>query len=356
MEMNQSNSDLEYNEQQISSAINVMRFPMLLLIVLIHCNMTYRSVSAEGSHVIADDIMNLVSECLCRGCVPLYFAISGYLFFCNVDRVNAKILTKKWHSRIYTLLQPYILWNILGMIVLVVIHSEVARPFFPGLGELDFNVSFVASCFWKVNEQYSFFETTGSPADSPMWYIRDWMVLNLLSPVIFLLVKKLKWWPVIALVCCFVGGVWVRVTTLTLTGILFYTVGVTVAVNKTNIYPDIAKLRLLPWLALGWSVVDVLRLYPSQFAHSVHAVTIVIVFLAMVNIGGRVTHNKSFLYMAKLGQLGFFIFAMHMLIAAEVKTAVWKIIAPTNNIAWIACYVANFVILTIVPAITYFTM
>lgn len=235
---------------QISAAIKVMRFPMLLLIVLIHCNLTYRSVGAPGNHEIADVIMTFFSECLCRGCVPLYFAISGYLFFCNIDTFDFKVFGKKWKSRIYTLLQPYLIWNILGMVVLISIHSAYLRPFFPGLKPLDVDLSFVASCFWRVNEQYSFFETTGSPADSPMWYIRDLMVLNILSPILYLAVRKLRWLPVIMFTVCFVCGCWIRITTLTLTGILFYTVGATVAIANSEVYSKVLHMSWLPSLTI----------------------------------------------------------------------------------------------------------
>ena len=52
--------------------------------------------------------------------VPTFFAISGYLFFQNY---STKILLKKWKSRVFSLLIPYLVWNTLVYLYFVILCS-----------------------------------------------------------------------------------------------------------------------------------------------------------------------------------------------------------------------------------------
>ena len=72
----------------LSDTIRVLRFPLIVGVVLIHNNLCDimvggRHVSAppEGDWAFAHYFMTYFSDVLPRICVPLFFAISGYLFF-----------------------------------------------------------------------------------------------------------------------------------------------------------------------------------------------------------------------------------------------------------------------------------
>jgi len=69
-----------------SSRIEILRFPLIVGVVFIHnfsttIFMTYGPVGVTHSRVWSDFIRFFVSQGVARVSVPLFFMISGYLFF-----------------------------------------------------------------------------------------------------------------------------------------------------------------------------------------------------------------------------------------------------------------------------------
>jgi surface polysaccharide O-acyltransferase-like enzyme len=72
-----------------SQVISFLRFPMIIGIVLIHSGIEMDYNFSE--YVIYDMIVTKgIIGILSRVCVPLFFMISGYLFFYNVKLWNAQ--------------------------------------------------------------------------------------------------------------------------------------------------------------------------------------------------------------------------------------------------------------------------
>ena len=91
----------------------------------------------------------VVSQTLVKAAMPMFFFISGYLFFGNVEKWNWQTYQQKIKRRGKTLLIPYIIWNLLMAVML--------RPFSPSI----------------------FCE----PANMPLWFLRDLIVVSLLTPI-----------------------------------------------------------------------------------------------------------------------------------------------------------------------------
>lgn len=110
-------------------------------------------------------------------CVPLFFSISGYLFFLKQpERNRTKWFVNKWSSRLKSLLIPYVIANlvvVIGEVIICVKHGD------------DINATYILSGFWAREH--------GFPANLPTWFLRDLMLAVLLSPVFFIGIKKLSW-------------------------------------------------------------------------------------------------------------------------------------------------------------------
>lgn len=107
--------------------IDNTKWILTLLIVLYHIQLLG---SAEG--LTADIFMYIknLGDCV----VPAFALISGYLFFYNADSFAS--VKAKMYRRIWTLLIPYLAWNLLNSLYLIVRNNGV-RGFFGGL--LTFN-------------------------------------------------------------------------------------------------------------------------------------------------------------------------------------------------------------------------
>ena len=77
------------NDSLLSKTISFLRFPLIVGVVFIHSNILV--VNAQGTVMRFDKwpfvafVMNLFSSVFADVCVPLFFFISGFLFFYYSD-------------------------------------------------------------------------------------------------------------------------------------------------------------------------------------------------------------------------------------------------------------------------------
>lgn len=165
-----------------------LKFLLISAIVFVHCDIKYQipadSVSA-GS-----DIVGFIVIALSEG-VPMFYLISGFLFFYGVKKFTVKVYGRKLRNRVRTLLVPYVLWNLfcagLFLIKVYVFH-------FPGLGIIE-----NGEINWlKFFEGFIFRKEAGYfPYAFAFWFIRDLIVFVILTPVVWLIARR--WWSVILL-------------------------------------------------------------------------------------------------------------------------------------------------------------
>ena len=111
---------------RLSEAISWIRFPLIFLIILLHC---YSTVKLPGNHVMYFKAIYPFSLWLGETGVPGFFFISGFLFFHSKKTHRQKI-----SSRIHTLLIPYLLWNLILLGLYVVAFLVGWIPVERGVG------------------------------------------------------------------------------------------------------------------------------------------------------------------------------------------------------------------------------
>lgn len=105
-----------------SECINMLRFPLAILVVFVHGfgpDIDLDKLHAGGfTGIVVYDYVRLFFSSVLASCpVPLFFMFSGFLFFNKVDRFDSKEYLRKMHTRIRTLLIPYILWIVLMILL-----------------------------------------------------------------------------------------------------------------------------------------------------------------------------------------------------------------------------------------------
>ena len=122
---------------------------------------------------------------VCSVCVPAFFVLSGYLFFWNVPgKVDGMWFWKKIRSRFFTLLIPYLIAVVIAWFCYYFAIKAVPSMVDGFMGDRWKDPLFV---FW-----------TG-PVNLSLWFIRELMVVVLLSPLIYLIIRYTGWWGVLAL-------------------------------------------------------------------------------------------------------------------------------------------------------------
>lgn len=172
-----------YNSQKIK----VLNLVMILLVLYIHSY--YLEVT---DYNIAMSLQKFTgNNGLSRVAVPLFFLLSGMLFFNGATHVGQCFQKQK--KRIRSLLLPYLLWNIIFVLWYVILQN------LPGIGGF-INSDMIGkvmggSLFNGIKELF------WSPAAFQLWFLRDLLFIVLLAPGLFYLIKYTKWLsPIIALV------------------------------------------------------------------------------------------------------------------------------------------------------------
>ena len=112
------NSTKTISKETISKAIDNLRFPMAVMVVAIHCyyfnTQNINALPGKWKDVV-DWVINICSIVLTDCAVPMFFVISGYLFFLRHD---GKFTWTQYKGQMLkkckTLLLPFLIWNILG--------------------------------------------------------------------------------------------------------------------------------------------------------------------------------------------------------------------------------------------------
>lgn len=89
---------------------------MIVGIVLIHSGVDIDGISSYPlyEYVVTRGIIGTFT----RVCVPLFFLISGYLFFCNIKQFDRQAYVAKLKKRGRSLLEPYLFYNTLAICIL----------------------------------------------------------------------------------------------------------------------------------------------------------------------------------------------------------------------------------------------
>ena len=164
-------------EKRFHDQISWLMFIFSIFVIWVHSyNVDLFSGSAQdGIWRLADRIENFVSVGLGQIAVPGFFLLSSYLFFRNFSWDK---LLRKWKSRIFSVLVPYVVWNILYYLGYMVASRFFAMRSMVGRDVIPFTVQEI----WRAVSQYAY---------APIfWYLYQLMFLIIASPVIYALVKN----------------------------------------------------------------------------------------------------------------------------------------------------------------------
>lgn len=165
--------------KEISQAIKNLRLPLAFLIVCGHADVLHFPIECNtGEWAIYGDSfikypITYISRVIFSPSVPLFFAISGYLFFVtgSLTKEQYKLKLKK---RFYTLLIPYLVWNLLYLLLPIGTMLILGR---------EHSVIDLLQSIWSS-------PGVTIPADPPLWFVRDLIVCVVFSPVLFWIIKS----------------------------------------------------------------------------------------------------------------------------------------------------------------------
>lgn len=344
------------NSNELTSrVISYLRFPLTVAVVFIHFSLTDGLMVHGVKHGLGNPdwffhIVNFCSEVLARIAVPLFYMISGYLFFYRTESFNSFLYVQKLKKRARTLLVPFILWNIIAVLwqlkCLLPGLSSFYRPV-----EVQWSVMRILNTFLFNTGNSGIIvgptleaDLSGSyPIDVPLWYMRDLMAVILISPLVYWVIKRLKVWPITIM-----GLAWLTSSIylpqgsyidMILNALFFFSFGSFFSIHQVDFIQSFKKFKWAPVCYLIIAVADTLTRGIGYNIY-IHRAGILIGIIATVNIVAPLVAKNRVKVNMTLASSSFFIFASHYLIIGDVgKFAFTMLHIPENSpVAMLALY------------------
>ena len=186
--------DFPNYQLRTSNAITWLRFPLIFLIILLHC---YSVQRLEGSHEIYFKVLYPFSLWLGETGVPGFFFISGYLFY-----LSKKTYPQKLQNRIHTLLIPYLFWNLIILVLYLAAWAVGYPQEINNRSLADYTLTDYLRLFW---DRGSYDNGNFVPLLCPLWYIRNLLIMSILSPILYYIIRYTReafllvitfWWMI----------------------------------------------------------------------------------------------------------------------------------------------------------------
>lgn len=350
------------NEQLQSKTIAFLRFPLIVGVVLIHAHFTEvvcngTDLMREGGFPLYYDVSYFFSEILARISVPLFFVISGFLFFYRSDSFQFKDYGQKLKKRAKTILVPYIFWNLL-----VIGLFFLSQTFIPGMmsGSImlvkDFTFADWMWAFWNADMIGGAKPVGEFPICFQLWFIRDLMVAMLLSPLLYFLVKKLRLFALACLGLLWFFGVSSHVVGLSIVALFFFSIGAFFSVHGRNFVCAVKPflpVSMLVFFALAF-VELVFREY--SWAVYVHRANILAGIVFAVSLSAYLVGKRQWNANAFLADSSFFVYAYHALPLVLVIKLSFKMFHPQSSMEMLGIYFVSTAFVIAAGLIAYYLL
>ena len=302
--------------QETSERIKVLNVICTAMVVAIHCRPNVELPLYSTSYLLQEFFSNGIS----RVAVPMFFLISGILFFKDSTQ-SLNHYPKKIHSRIHSLVIPYLTCSLFVLILNFGIQAGVRS--FPALGKI---INGSSSGLLEKNAIDLLYIWLVSPLTAHLWFLRDLMFMALLAPIVLWLVQRLGLSFILLLFSLWFLqinilpnlGDWrlIRIDSM-----FFFAIGAYLSSKKIELNSKFYKTfdRFGYPLLCGWLSLNLARVLlnpdfdiANKFQFTplglvLHQLSIVVGMGALISVSSKLKHQT----ILKLSAFSFFIYLFH---------------------------------------------
>lgn len=236
-----------------SKAIDILRLPLAIMVVAIH---TYfnESLNLRGTEISftgewAHNLIKLCSIYLTDCAVPMFFAISGYLYFLKTPHLTMRLYVDKTKKKVVSLMIPYLLWNIISICVSPssFINASLTEKI-TGFWSLDFKIG-VSSFPWN----------------GPLWFLRDLFIVMLFAPIIETVIKKIGYWIFLMFVILHISNFTSLFPGLSTSSLAFFSFGAWLAIKNPVFSQKLTEKKRIAIVIVG-SIMLIVRYVTGELS------------------------------------------------------------------------------------------
>ena len=323
-----------------SKAINLLKGTSMLMVLFIHANIKDALPGLDDKSALGM-WTQVVTRILVDNAVPIFFLVSGFLFFLKPSRI-----TDKWRKRIKTLLVPYILWCLVGFLIPFVLQEVLglAHLFYGNsLKKIaDFETADYIRMFWDIRN--------GAPILSTMWFLRDLIVMMMMAPAIQWLAKTTKWIFPSVLACMYLLFPF-RAVCISSSTLFWFGIGSWSAIEGRNLFTAIEQLNGKV-LSCVWTLAltaTITSFYHCWHYETIHNIFGIIHFVAIYKCISIISISSVPRWLTAISAASFFIYAFHEPWMGYVLKISYKVLHPSGFIL----YATPFILVTFASAYSY---
>ncbi|MGU8132231.1 acyltransferase family protein [Clostridium perfringens] len=332
------------SQKMFSNKLVHVSFILSIIVIYIHANnLKYYGLEMNVNN-LAYWIEKFLGSGIGESVVPLFFIISGFLFFKNID-LNEKCYLKyiifKQLKRSKTIVIPYLFWNSFGtMFYLLIPKIPVISSFF-NYNEVNINLFNILEGI--VLFKYYF----------PLWYLGYLIILVILTPIFAILIKNknIAVFSVVILGIIYLSGN--NFFFLSVSSIFFFLLGSVLAIHFPSIFVDAKKRKIVNicivfFLVLSFLKVITINVLVNRILYLILPIILWFAFdLFLIN-------KEPF----NFEKQSFFIYCSHIIIVTSVNKILLKVgnLLELNEIWIVLSYIIAPVITLFIIYIIYIIM
>lgn len=320
--------------EDISATISYLRFPATLFVVILHAYTTARGIYMPNNTLYVHTSY-ILSLCIGQIGVPLFFTISGYLYFIKYNH-TLQSYRSKCKNRVKSLLVPYLFWNCFMILLYYTLQNiPTFDSFFSGANKeiSNYTIEDYIRAFWDCNHWNN---GNGMPILQPYWYIRNLIILSLLSPLLYLCIHKIKWFTFIIPLT---GWIVSSDLALTYVSIAFFSLGAIASIHKidiTNIFYKHKKTIyytfliaiLFTYMTHFYTAYDLIPLHRIMLTSGV-----IFCFCAAYTLKGKYRISKEW------QQSSFIIYTLHLPVMLAIRKMEYKLLKNPTELENLILYI-----------------
>lgn len=290
-------------ERYLSDKIKFLSLFSIILVLYIHSgfhNYPHEILGMKFNNMLQE----LISEKIGRCAVPLFYMISGFLFFQNTDD-GIRTIYKKMSKRVYTLVIPYIISCLFFPLFFVVLDLIPGSEKFINGGNI---FSFFEQPISVIISSL-FYKTPGgtSPLAFQLWFLRDLIIIVAISPILYLLRKYFNKYILVLLFFCLNLSVYIC-SYFPITALFWFMLG-------DAIINDMSKLKS-KFILMTFLIISLLEIYYEvKFPQYISIPITLLGIMGIWNIYDYIVSDKFILknnkYLYLACSATFFIYLFH---------------------------------------------
>ena len=351
-----------------SQSLDLLRFPLAVAVLAVHV-VSPQTFFVKGELIdiasmpAVEFLVIFISAFIKAQSVPIYYFISGYVFFYGVEFTLA-VYKNKLKNRFRSLFIPYIVWNILALSWILFKMMPCFTSLAPGLNSVvpEFSLKAFLFSFWDNSQCVVPMAATNQmyPINPPLWFVRDLFIVVLTTPLVFWIVKKMRAWSVYSMLVLWFASeltCWGYITQL-ITAYTFFICGAYMSIYKKDMMYEFGRCSTFsfvayPLLSIEYMICAYVR---PEFCTVIKLINILVGLLFAYNVAALLIERSICKPNKFLSSAAFFIYVSHFLIYNEVLKILFLILSPVLPIGFVFLYLLAVLVSVILLLVAYYLM